>query len=179
MANVSQKPKDEMFQGNQGRSGSQSVVDSAKDMANSAASSAKDMANSAASSAKDFASSAASNVSSAANSAMENVRGAASNAASFVGTKAGDATHSAGSALRSAGESIRSRLPENETIKGAGNSVADSLDSAGRYLEEEGLGGIAEDMTGMIRKNPIPALLIGVGIGFLLGRSMSSSRNNY
>jgi hypothetical protein len=65
-------------------------------------------------------------------------------------------------------------------LGGAANSVADTLDSAGRYLEEEGLSGISEDMSAMIRRNPIPALLIGVGIGFLLGRSMASSnRNSY
>jgi ElaB/YqjD/DUF883 family membrane-anchored ribosome-binding protein len=29
---------------------------------------------------------------------------------------------------------------------------------------------MAEDITEMIRRNPIPAMLVGVGIGFLLGK---------
>ena len=29
-------------------------------------------------------------------------------------------------------------------------------------------------MTEMIKRNPIPAVLIGVGLGFLLGRSLRS-----
>jgi hypothetical protein len=48
--------------------------------------------------------------------------------------------------------------------------VASALDSSGRYLEEQGLSGMAEDVTNLIRRNPIPAMLIGVGLGFLLAR---------
>jgi ElaB/YqjD/DUF883 family membrane-anchored ribosome-binding protein len=29
---------------------------------------------------------------------------------------------------------------------------------------------MADDVTEMIRKNPIPAVLVGIGIGFLLGQ---------
>ena len=43
-------------------------------------------------------------------------------------------------------------------------------ENTGRYLQEEGLKGIAEDVTNLIRRNPIPALLAGVGVGFLIGR---------
>jgi len=33
---------------------------------------------------------------------------------------------------------------------------------------------MAEDITGLIRRNPIPALFIGVGRGFLLARTLRS-----
>ena len=56
----------------------------------------------------------------------------------------------------------------------ASSSLAHSLESGGRYLQEEGLKGIADDMTNLIRRNPIPALFVGIGIGFLLARSMRS-----
>jgi len=114
-----------------------------------------------------------------ASSAATSVRSAAENASKFVGQRAEDATHTVGSSLRSAGESVRGMAPQNEYIKGAAESVAGGLDSAGRYLEEEGLAGMAEDMTTVIKRNPIAALLIGVGVGFLLGRTMASSRSNY
>jgi uncharacterized membrane-anchored protein YhcB (DUF1043 family) len=29
---------------------------------------------------------------------------------------------------------------------------------------------MAEDLTSLIRRNPIPAMLVGVGLGFLLAR---------
>jgi hypothetical protein len=52
--------------------------------------------------------------------------------------------------------------------------VASALDSTGHYLEEQGLSGMAEDLTNLIRRNPIPALLIGVGLGYLLARMTRS-----
>lgn len=56
----------------------------------------------------------------------------------------------------------------------AAGSVANALDHTGQYLQEEGLRGVAEDFTGLIRRNPIPALLIGVAVGFLLAKATSS-----
>ena len=35
---------------------------------------------------------------------------------------------------------------------------------------------MAEDLTDLIRRNPIPALLVGVGLGFLLARA--TTRNS-
>jgi hypothetical protein len=35
---------------------------------------------------------------------------------------------------------------------------------------------MAEDVTNLIRRNPIPALLIGIGAGFLLARAMTPRR---
>jgi hypothetical protein len=42
-------------------------------------------------------------------------------------------------------------------------------------LEEQGLSGIAEDVTEVVRRNPIPALFIAAGIGFLLARATTRS----
>jgi hypothetical protein len=32
-----------------------------------------------------------------------------------------------------------------------------------------------DDMTNLVRRNPIPALLLGLGVGFLIGRVLSST----
>lgn len=48
------------------------------------------------------------------------------------------------------------------------------MESTGEYLEEKGLSGMAGDVTDLIRRNPLPALLIAVGIGFLIARSFRS-----
>ena len=110
---------------------------------------------------------------SAASSAMHSAEGAAS----YVGQKAGDATTAVGGSLKSLGSTIRENTPGKSMVSDASCAVADTLESAGRYLEDEGLSGISEDMTNMIRRNPIPALLIAVGVGFLMARAMSSSRS--
>jgi len=49
------------------------------------------------------------------------------------------------------------------------------LESTGRYLQEEGLKGVAEDMTNLIRRNPLPAMFLGIGLGFILARAISRS----
>ena len=91
-------------------------------------------------------------------------------AASFVGEKAEKATEAVGCGIESAGSSLREHLPETGALHRAGEAIADTLESSGRYLEHHGLSGIGNDLTQMIRKNPIPALLIGIGLGFCLAR---------
>jgi len=56
----------------------------------------------------------------------------------------------------------------------ATETVANTIERGGQYLQQEGLSGMADDLTTMIKRNPIPALLLGVGIGFILARLTSS-----
>jgi hypothetical protein len=53
-------------------------------------------------------------------------------------------------------------------------SLAHGLESGGRYLQQEDFRHIAADVTNVIRRNPIPAMLVGVGLGFLLSRALRS-----
>jgi hypothetical protein len=95
----------------------------------------------------------------------------ASEAASYVGQKAEDATSAVGSGMKSLAGTIRENAPREGVLGNAGSAMASTLESGGRYLEEHGLSGIGEDLTGVIRRNPIPALLIGIGVGFLIARA--------
>jgi hypothetical protein len=106
--------------------------------------------------------------------AASSVSHSAEGAASYVGQKAESATASVGGSMKSLGQSIREKHPHGGAV---GDAVANSLESAGRYLEEEGLKGMADDVTNLIRRNPVPAVLIGVGIGFLVARAMTPSRS--
>jgi hypothetical protein len=54
----------------------------------------------------------------------------------------------------------------------AANRVADTLERSGRYLEEEGLTGMADDLTGVIKRYPIPAILVGIGVGYLIAHAL-------
>jgi hypothetical protein len=117
----------------------------------------------------------------AATGVMESARDMASSAtkkageaASYVGNKAEDATSSVGSGMKSLGGTIREYAGREGMLGSAGAAVADTLESGGRYLEESGLSGMGEDLTGMIRRNPVPALLIGIGLGFLIARATRS-----
>jgi hypothetical protein len=94
-------------------------------------------------------------------------------AASFVGKRAEDAAAAMGAGMKSLGGTIREHAPNSGMAGSATTAVADSLESGGRYLQEHGLSGICADLTNVIRRNPIPALLIGIGAGFLLARATS------
>lgn len=116
----------------------------------------------------------ASNVGQAAGNAASAVGQAAGNVASNIGHKAEDVTASAGRGMKNFGETIREKGPESGFLGTAAETVAGGLESAGSYLEDKNLSGMAEDITGLIRRNPIPALLIGIGLGFLLARTLRS-----
>jgi hypothetical protein len=135
------------------------IKDQAKDMGQQAMDKAKDVASTAADKARELGS---------------NVSHMASGAASNIGHKAEDATSSVGGGMKSLAGQVREHGPREGVLGGATSAVADTLERGGRYLQEEGLRGIGEDLTGLIRRNPIPALLVGIGVGFLLARATSS-----
>jgi len=98
----------------------------------------------------------------------------AQNLAGTVGHKAEDATAAVGHGMHTVADKVRDNLPSEGMLGSASKAVADTVDSAGKYLEDKNLTGMMDDVTGLIRRNPVPALLIGLGIGFLIGRALSS-----
>jgi len=104
--------------------------------------------------------------------AATSVADAAKDAASYVGKQAESASSAVASGLQSLSKSIRPASSSSHgMIDDASTAVANTLESTGRFLQDEGFKGIADDMTNLIRRNPLPALLIGVGFGFLLARA--------
>jgi hypothetical protein len=95
----------------------------------------------------------------------------ASDLAATAGERAEDATSAVASGMQSLAGTIRENLPHSGMMGTATSSVADTLERGGRYLQQEGLQGIADDLGGLIRRYPIQAVLIGIGVGFLLARS--------
>ena len=93
------------------------------------------------------------------------------NAGTYLDHKAEDATSAFGGGLKAAGDAIRHNAPHDGRMGQASTAVAQTLTNTGTYLEREGLEGIAKDITTLIKKNPIPALMIGIGLGFLVARA--------
>jgi hypothetical protein len=102
----------------------------------------------------------------------------AENAGQFVGQKAEDARHAVGSGIKSMADSIKSAAPEG-MMHDAACSLATSLESTGKYIDEHGINAMTEDLTNVIKRNPLPSVLIAAGIGFLLARACTPSRSNY
>ena len=132
----------------------------AKETAADMAERARDMAAGAADRAKDVA---------------VNVAGRAREAASTLGHKTEDATHAVGSGMQALGGTVRDKLPQSGVVGAAASSLASGLECSGQYLKEEGLSGIAEDVTNLIRRNPVPAMLVGLALGFIIARATARS----
>lgn len=149
----------------------QDLKNKAQDTASSVAEKARETAANIGDKAREMASGVGHRVSEAASTVGHRV----SEAASTVGHKADDAAGSVGSGMQSLAGTIRQKMPHEGMIGSAGSAVADTLERGGRYLEQEGLSGMAQDLTNLVRRNPIPSLLIAFGVGFLIARSTTRS----
>jgi ElaB/YqjD/DUF883 family membrane-anchored ribosome-binding protein len=128
----------------------------------------KEAVSGAADKAKDF----ASNVGDKARDMASNVGDRARSFAHTSGQKASEMTKGIGCGMESLGESIREHTPHSGTAGAVASRVADTLEHGGRYLKEKELAGIAEDVADLIRRNPVPAILIGIGLGYLIARAV-------
>jgi len=88
--------------------------------------------------------------------------------------KAQDATDAVGRGMESLAGNIRQNLPQSGPVGAAAASVANGLETGGQYLEKEGLQGIGQDVLNLIRRNPLPAVLVGIGLGFILARATTT-----
>jgi len=105
--------------------------------------------------AKDVASSVAERASDMASNVAEGARKVGEN----IGERAQDAVQAVRSGIQQAGETIREYVPSRAQMEDAWDST------------KQGLGNLGEDFTGMVRRNPVPALLVAAAIGFLLARA--------
>jgi hypothetical protein len=104
----------------------------------------------------------------------QNAADRVSDTARSVGEQAEKATNRIGDRMKNVAQTVREKAPQSGFLHSASESIADGLESSGDYLQEKGLSGIAGDVSDLIRRNPIPALLLAVGIGFLIARSFRS-----
>ena len=101
----------------------------------------------------------------------------AEDACSTLANKADEAAGATGRGIESVADQIRSRTPDKGMVGAASNRLANSLEYGGKYLEKQGVTGMADDVTMLIRNNPITALLTAVGVGFLIAR-LTTCRNS-
>jgi uncharacterized protein YjbJ (UPF0337 family) len=101
--------------------------------------------------------------------ATTSAKGAAEEAAAAAASTAAQSVSAVGEKIGSLADVIREKAPHEGAMGTAATTVADKLGAAGSYLQQKNMDHMASDLTGMIRRYPIPALLIGLGIGYLLG----------
>jgi uncharacterized protein YjbJ (UPF0337 family) len=85
--------------------------------------------------------------------------------------------------VTSAAQDVASRVTETagtaatkaqELAGSAATAVTDTVAAVGAHVQAKGLQGLSGDLTDLIRRYPVPALLVGLGIGYVLGRSVGT-----
>jgi len=93
-----------------------------------------------------------------------------------VAEKAEAGRQVAGEKLSEAAQALRERAPAEGQGAQVAEKAADTLERAGTYLQEQDLREIRHDLEGLIRRHPIEAVLLGVGVGYLLARNTRNTR---
>lgn len=99
----------------------------------------------------------------------------AENVACTLTDKADEAVAATGRGIESVAGQIRSYTSDTGMVGAATNKIADTLESGGMYLKEQGVSGLTTDVTKLVRRNPITSLMVGVGVGFLIARAGRNS----
>ena len=98
--------------------------------------------------------------------------GIASQAACDAGNKVDQLAARAGAGIHEMGDCMGRSLPHSGMLGNASQSLAGAVQHSGEYLEDQKLSGMAKDVTCLIRRNPIPSVLISIGIGWFVARRM-------
>jgi ElaB/YqjD/DUF883 family membrane-anchored ribosome-binding protein len=98
-----------------------------------------------------------------------NVGQKAQDVASNVRDKAEGTLSNVGEKMSEFAGTLRERGPREGMLGSAASAVADRLETGGQYLRQHGFSDMADDLSSVIRQNPIPSLLVGFGVGFMLG----------
>jgi uncharacterized protein YjbJ (UPF0337 family) len=100
----------------------------------------------------------------------DEAKSTAEDAASSLGAKVSQPISVVGEKIGSLADVIREKVPHEGAMGTAATTVADKLGAAGSYLQEKNWDHMTSDLSGIIRRYPIPALLVGLGIGYLLAQ---------
>jgi hypothetical protein len=103
---------------------------------------------------------------------MDKMKQTASTIGETASKKAAEVTSAVSGGMKNLGEKIRENMPSEGYLGEASRKVADGLDCGSKYLAQEGLSGLADDIGAAIKRNPLPAVLCGIGLGFLIGRTL-------
>jgi hypothetical protein len=106
-----------------------------------------------------------------------NVADKAQETAAAVVHKTDDGIAAVGHQMNALGAKVRDAAPQNGTLGSAANVVANELQAGGQYLEGHGIEAIGKDLTEVVRKHPIPSVLVGFGIGCMLGMLLFQRRS--
>jgi uncharacterized protein YjbJ (UPF0337 family) len=110
------------------------------------------------------------NVAQSAANAYGDAKAKAQEFGSAAAERVGGASKAVGETMSSWAGTIRESAPQEGSIGSAAKTVANQLENAGSYLQDNTFENMARDVTTLIRRYPIQSLLVGLGIGYLFSR---------
>ena len=113
----------------------------------------------------------AQNVQAKAQQVASDVKDRASEYSAKAAEQADSATTTAGEKLSDVAQTLREKAPATGTAATVADKTADTLDRAGTYLQNQDVADMRADLENIIRRHPMEAMLVGLGIGYLLARS--------
>jgi len=81
-------------------------------------------------------------------------------------------TTTVGEKMTDVAQTIRDKAPTTGPVANVADTAADTLQRAGTYLQQQDLADMRADLEGIIRRHPMESMLVGLGVGYLLARSM-------
>jgi ElaB/YqjD/DUF883 family membrane-anchored ribosome-binding protein len=84
--------------------------------------------------------------------------------------KVDESRSSTADTLKSTADSLRSGAQSSgQAITDVANRTAEKIESTATYIREHDFRGMLGDLEQVVRRNPTPALLSAIGLGFLIG----------
>ena len=106
-----------------------------------------------------------------ASAAAGEVAGTVSGAAAAIAKSADRAAATVGSGMKSLAGAIHDNAPHQGMAGAASSAVVRGLDEGGQFLKEKGVTGMGGEFAALVRNHPLPTLLIGIAVGYLLARA--------
>ena len=98
----------------------------------------------------------------------------ASRAACDIGKEADHLTAGAGTCIEGLGDRLSRNAPHTGFLGNTSQAVAGAVKESGEYLQSAKLSGMTEDVAHLVRRNPIPAIVIAIGLGWFVGRNLKT-----
>ena len=101
---------------------------------------------------------------------VDDARAKAAEVGDAAASKVDSAMTATGEQMSTLAQTVREKAPEGKAGEVA-SKAADVLDRGGEYLQTADLQMVRGDLERVIREHPIEALLVGVGVGYLVARA--------
>jgi hypothetical protein len=102
----------------------------------------------------------------------EKVSDKVSDTSAAIAQKASQASSKLSNKIDDVAHKLRDSVPEDGRFGSAASTVATGLERTGQYLRDNDLRSLGGDLQGVVRRYPVQASLVGLGLGILLGRAL-------